>query len=62
MGADLNEMSIKLFMARNLRDSIRRKEGEEYHTDCINYRNRAQGIGIMFWSEFKKGKIGPEYF
>jgi transposase len=57
-----DEMGVKLFMERNSRDWVWRKKGEEYHPDCINYRKRPQGTGIIFWGVFRKGKMGPGTF
>ena len=57
-----DEMSVKLFMERNSRDRVWRKKGEKYHRDCINYRKRPQGTGIIFWAVFRKGKMGPRVF
>ena len=57
-----DEMGVKLFMERNTRDYIWRKEGEEFHPDCINYKKHPQGTGLMFWGVFRKGKIGPCVF
>ena len=38
-----DEMAVKLFMERNTKDWVWRKEGEELHPDCIGYKNRPQG-------------------
>jgi Transposase len=44
-----DEMSIKLYMARHSKDYVWRKEGEEFHPDCINYscRNRNYVLGCI---------------
>jgi transposase len=57
-----DEMSIKLFMERKTRDFVWRKADEEFHPDCINYKKRPQGTGLMFWGVFRKGKMGPGVF
>jgi len=57
-----DEMSVKLFMERNSRDWVWRKEDEGFHPDCINYKKHPQGTGIMFWGVFRKGKMGPGTF
>jgi len=49
-------------MERRTQDYVWRKADEEFHPDCINYQKRPQGIGLMFWRVFKKGKIGPCQF
>jgi hypothetical protein len=33
--------------------------GEELHPDCINYKRRSKGMGLMFWDVFRKGRMGP---
>jgi len=55
-------MSVKLFMERKTRDYVWRKANEEFHSDCINYQKQPQGIGLMFWRAFRKGKMGPDIF
>ena len=57
-----DEMSIKIGMERHSRDMVWRKEGEKFHPDCINYRKRPSGVGMMFWGVFRIGKIGPGMF
>ena len=34
----------------------------EFHPDCIDYRKRAIGTGMMFWGVFRWGKMGPGVF
>lgn len=57
-----DEMAIKLFMERRSKDYIWRTAEEEFHPDCINYKRRPKGIGLMFWGVFRKGKMGPGLF
>ena len=57
-----DEMSVKLFMKPTGKDWVWRKKDEEYHPDCITYRRHPQGIGIMFWGVFRKGKIDSGVF
>ena len=57
-----DEVAIKLFMERHVRDYVWRKAVEEFHPDCINYHRRATGTGMIFWGVFRKGKMGPGVF
>jgi len=57
-----DEMPVKLFIERRIRDYVWRKAGEELHPDCITYQRHLQGTGMMFWGAFRKGKIGPGIF
>lgn len=57
-----DEMSIKIGMERTTQDWIWRKADEEFHPDCINYKKRATGTGMMFWGAFRWGKMGPGVF
>lgn len=57
-----DEMAIKLFMERHVRDYVWRKADEEFHPDCISYQKRPAGTGMMFWGVFRKAKIGPGVF
>lgn len=57
-----DEMAVKLFMERHVRDYVWRKADEEFHPDCINYGRRPKGVGLMFWGVFRKGKMGPGGF
>ena len=57
-----DETSIQLFMERRTQDYVWRKADEEFHPDCINYQKRPQGIGLMFWRVFRKGKMSLEVF
>ena len=57
-----DEMSVKVNMARKTRDWVWRKAGEEFHADCVDYRKRETGTGMMFWGAFRWGKIGPGLF
>ena len=57
-----DEMSIKIGMERHSRDMVWYKEGEKFHPDCINYRKRLSGVGMMFWGAFRMGKMGPGMF
>ena len=56
-----DEMAVKLFMQRHIKDYIWRSE-EEFHHDCINYAKQPTGVGLMFWGAFRKGKMGPGGF
>ena len=42
-----DEMSIKVGMERHSRDMVWRKDDEKLHPDCINYRKRPSGVGMM---------------
>src|SRR5436853_1325441 len=53
------EITVKLSMERHARDYIWRDLSEELYPDCIDYGRRLKGVGLMFWSMFRKGKIGP---
>ena len=57
-----DETSIQLFMERRIQDYVWRKVDEEFHPDCIDYHKRPQGVGLMFWGVFRKGKMGPGMF
>jgi transposase len=57
-----DEMSVKIGMERSTRDWVWRKTDEEFHPDCIDYRKRATGTGMMFWGAFRWGKMGPGLF
>jgi transposase len=57
-----DEMSVKVGMERSTRDWIWRRTDEEFHSDCIDYRKRATGTGMMFWGAFRWGKMGPGLF
>jgi transposase len=57
-----DEMSVKVNMARKTRDWIWRMPGEEFHPDCVDYRKRETGTGMMFWGAFRWGKMGPGLF
>lgn len=48
-----NEMSIKINQARRMQDWIWRMPNEELHPDCISYRKRESGTGMMFWGSFR---------
>src|SRR2546430_16927319 len=58
----MDEMSIKVGMQRSTRDWVWRREDEESHPDCIDYRKHATGAGMMFWGAFRWGKMGPGVF
>ena len=58
----IDEMSVKVGMERHSRDMIWRKNDEKLHPDCINYRKRHSGVGMMFWGAFRMGKMGPGFF
>jgi len=58
----IDEMSVKIEMARHSRDMVWRKEDEKLHADCINYRKKPSGTGMMFWGAFRHGKMGPGLF
>jgi len=49
-------------MERSTRDWVWRKDDEEFHSDCIDYRKRATGTGMMFPGAFRWSKIGPGVF
>ena len=55
-------MSIKVGMERSTQDWVWRRTDEEFHSDCINYKKRATGTGMMFWGAFRWGKMGPGVF
>jgi transposase len=57
-----DEMSVKVGMERSTKDWIWRKEDEEFHPDCINYKKRPTGTGMMFWGAFRWGRMGPGLF
>ena len=52
-------MSINVGMKRSTRDWVWRKDDEEFHSDCIDYRKCSTGTGMMFWGAFRWGKMGP---
>jgi hypothetical protein len=43
-------------------DWVWRKADEEFHPDCIDYKKRATGTGMMFLGAFRWGKMGPGVF
>jgi len=55
-------MSVKVGMERSTKDWIWRKEDEEFHPDCINYKKHPTGTGMMFWGAFRWGRMGPGLF
>jgi hypothetical protein len=55
-------MSVKIGMERTTQDWVWCKVDEEFHPDCINYKKRETGAGIMFWGVSKWGKMGPGVF
>jgi len=57
-----DEMSVKVGMQRSSRDWIWRKEDEELHHDCIDYRKHATGTGMMLWGAIRWDKMGPGVF
>jgi transposase len=57
-----DEMSVKVGMQRSTRDWVWRREDEEFHPDCIDYRKHATGTGMMFWGAFRWGRMGPGVF
>ena len=57
-----DEMSVKIGMERHSRDMVWHKEDEKLHSDCINYRKRPSGVGMMFWGAFRIDKMGPGLF
>ena len=57
----MDEMSIKVGMNRMTIMWVWRKQGEEFHKDCVNPRKRSTG-GMMFWGVFRGGKMGPGLF
>jgi transposase len=57
-----DEMNIKVGMQRSSRDWVWRRDDEEFHPDCIDYRKRAMGTEMMFWGAFRWGKMGPGVF
>ena len=57
-----DEMAVKIGMERHSKDMVWRKDGEALHPDCINYRKRPSGTGMMFWGAFRMGKMGPGLF
>jgi len=48
-----DEMAVKLFMQRHIKDYIWRSE-EEFHHDCINYAKQPIEVGLIFWGAFRK--------
>jgi transposase len=57
-----DEMSVKIGMERTTQDWVWRKAEEEFHPDCINYKKRETGTGMMFWGAFRWGRMGPGVF
>ena len=57
-----DEMSVKVGMERTTQDWVWRKADEELHADCINYKKRATGTGMMFWGAFRWGRMGTGLF
>src|SRR5579871_6268356 len=57
-----DEMAVKLFMERHVKDYVWRTVDEEYHPHCINYERWSIGTGMMFWGVFRKDKMGPGVF
>jgi transposase len=57
-----DEMSVKVGMERSTQDWVWRKVDEEFHPDCITYKKRATGTGMMFWGAFRWGRMGPGVF
>ena len=57
-----DEMSVKVGMERSTQDWVWRRTDEEFHPDCINYKKRETGTGMMFWGAFRWGKMGPGTF
>ena len=55
-------MSVKVGMQRSTRDWIWRRDDEEFHPDCIDYRKCATGTRMMFWGAFRWGKMRPGVF
>lgn len=55
-------MSVKVGMERSTQDWVWRKAYEEFHPDCINYKKRPTGTGMMFWGAFRWGKRTPRLF
>ena len=57
-----DKMSVKVGMERSTQDWVWRKAYEEFHPDCINYKKRPTGTGMMFWGAFRWGKRTPRLF
>ena len=55
-------MSVKVGMERSTQDWVWRRKNEELHPDCIDYKKRATGSGMMFGGAFRWGRIGPDIF
>jgi transposase len=55
-------MSVKVGMQRSTRDWVWRRDDEEFHPDCIDYKKRATGTGMIFWGAFRWGRMGPGVF
>jgi transposase len=55
-------MSVKVGMQPSTRDWVWRRDDEEFHPDCIDYRKRATGTGMMFRGAFRWGRMGPGVF
>ena len=49
-------------MERSTRDWVWRRTDEEFHPDCIEYKKRTTGTGMMFWGAFRWGRMGPGVF
>jgi hypothetical protein len=58
----MDEMSVKIGMERSTQDWVWHKAEEEFHPDCINYKKRETGTGMMFWGAFRWGRMGPGVF
>lgn len=56
-----DEMSVKVGIETHTRDIVWRKDDEKFHPDCINYRKRRSGVGMMFWG-VQEGKNGSRNF
>jgi len=48
-----DEMSVKVGMECSTQDWVWRRKNEELHPDCIDYKKRATGSGMMFWGAFR---------
>ena len=57
-----DEMAVKIGMEQHTRDMVWQKADEVLHPDCINYRKRPSGTGMMFWGAFRMGKMGRGFF
>jgi DDE superfamily endonuclease len=52
-------MSVKVDIQMSTSDWVWRKDEEEVHSDCIDYRKYATGTGMMVWRVFRWNKMGP---